>query len=63
MRKNRSDEALKDFNRAIELNPQMGEIYFARAMCYSAKGNSAQAAQDAAKAQALGYKPPANAHP
>ncbi len=63
MRKNRPDDALKDFNRAVELYPQMGEIYYARSTAYAAKGNNTQAAQDAAKAQALGYKPPANAHP
>ena len=63
MRKNRPDEALKDFNRAVELYPQMGEIYYARSVAYAAKGNNTQASQDAAHAQALGYKPPANAHP
>jgi tetratricopeptide (TPR) repeat protein len=63
MRKNKPDEALKDFNRAIELYPQMGEIYYARASAYAAKGNNAQAQQDGARAQALGYRPPSNAHP
>ena len=61
MRQKRFDEAMSDFNRALELNPQMGEIYYFRALCYAGKGNSAQAQQDAQKAQALGYSPPANA--
>ena len=58
MRHNRPDEALKDFNKAIDLSPQMGEIYYFRSLCYSAKGNATQAQQDMQKSQALGYVPP-----
>jgi len=61
MRQKKLDEALSDFNRALELNPQMGEIYYFRGMCYAAKGNNAQAQQDVQKSKALGYNPPANA--
>ena len=61
MRQKRYDEAMSDYNRALELNPQMGEIYYFRALCYAAKGNNAQAQQDAQKSRSLGYNPPANA--
>jgi Flp pilus assembly protein TadD len=58
MRQKRPDEAMADFNRAVELNPQMGEIYYFRGLCYAAKGNNAQAQQDIQKSKALGYNPP-----
>ena len=61
MRQKRLNEAMNDFNRALELNPQMGEIYYFRGACYAAAGNTAAAQQDMQRAKGLGYNPQANA--
>lgn len=47
--------ALKDFNRAIQLNGKNGEYYYNRSISYQQMGNTAQAQQDAQKAKSLGY--------
>jgi len=54
-RLNRNDEAMKDFEAALALSPDNGEVYYARSHSYAAKGNKAQALQDVQKAIALGF--------
>ncbi len=49
------DEALKDLNRALEINGESGESYYLRARCLGAKGNKVQAQQDVEKAKSFGY--------
>jgi len=49
------DLALKDLNRALDLNNESGESYYLRARCLGAKGNKVQAQQDVDKAKSLGY--------
>ena len=49
------DAAINDYNKVIELKPEMGETYYLRSKCYFQKGNKTQARQDADKAIALGY--------
>ena len=46
----------KDYNKAIQLNPNFAEAYFGRGKCYEAMGDKAKAQADFAKAKELGYK-------
>lgn len=50
----RYDDALKDFNRAIALNPNMGGFYMNRSICYFKKGDIDSALKDALTAEKLG---------
>ena len=49
------DKALADFNKAIELEPNYGEIYHHRGECYEAMGDKLKAQADFAKAKELGF--------
>ncbi len=51
-------DAVKDFDKTIKLNPEMGEPYYQRSVCYKNIGDSAKAAADLDKALSLGYKIP-----
>jgi tetratricopeptide (TPR) repeat protein len=50
-----SDEALKDCNRAIELNPQLVGAYFRRGLIYGERGDIDLALQD--YGNTIGFKP------
>lgn len=52
----RCDEGMKDFETALNLMPEMGEIYYSRSYCYTQKGNKAAALQDVEHALQLGFK-------
>jgi tetratricopeptide (TPR) repeat protein len=54
-RMQRCPEAMKDFEKALELRPEMGEVYYSRSYCYTASGQKAQALQDVEKALSLGF--------
>ena len=43
------DEAIVEYNRAIEINPDRAEAYFNRAIAYRSKGNYDQAIADYSK--------------
>ena len=47
------DRALKDFNKALELNPDFAEAYNNRGIAYGIKGQVDEAIEDASKAIAL----------
>lgn len=47
--------ALKDFDEAIEINPQNGSYYFNRSRTHQALGSRKAALKDAKKAQTLGF--------
>ncbi|MBE8949285.1 MAG: tetratricopeptide repeat protein [Quinella sp. 3Q1] len=48
--------AIENFSKAIELNPNLAQAYFARGKCYQFVGNMAQAQADLSKAAALGFR-------
>lgn len=50
----RYSEALNDFNRGIQLNPDVGGYYMNRSICYYKLGNIEQAKADALRAIAKG---------
>ena len=52
----RWDEANKDFETAIRMNPDNAELYYLRSYCDTEKKNNALALQDVEKALSLGYK-------
>ncbi len=52
------DQAIADFNRALEINPRLGEVYLGRAKAYFSKGEYEKSWGDIKKAQDLGYKIP-----
>lgn len=49
------EQALTDFNKAIQLNPKSGEYFFNRAKAYRALGKEGQAQQDEQRAKGLGF--------
>lgn len=57
MRIERYDEALRDLNKAAQIEPKLGEIYYFRALCYDKKGDKATAQKDLETARKLGYAP------
>lgn len=50
------NEALNDYNQAINLNPNSGGYYLSRAYVFNALGDKAQALRDARTSQSLGVK-------
>lgn len=46
-------QAIADYNQALQMNLNIGEIYLARSLAYTAQGNGQKAAQDLAKAKQL----------
>ncbi|MCD6010484.1 MAG: hypothetical protein K0Q79_346 [Flavipsychrobacter sp.] len=53
---NRWDEACADFERAITINPDAGEIYYVRSECDTQRHNYAGALQNVEQALSLGYR-------
>lgn len=51
----RIDESLSDLEKALKLNPDLGELYYERSLSWNKKGNREQARKDVEKAIALGY--------
>ena len=54
-RHNRCNDAYKDFARAIEADPQIGEIYYSRSFCYAQSGQKQLALKDVEQARSLGF--------
>jgi tetratricopeptide (TPR) repeat protein len=53
------DQAIADFNKALEIDPKYTEAYISRGKAYYFKGEYDKAWGDIKKAQGLGYKIPA----
>ncbi len=54
-RQQKYDIAIKDLNKALDINHESGETYYMRALTYSKMGNKAQALLDVAKAKSYGF--------
>jgi tetratricopeptide (TPR) repeat protein len=54
------DQAVPDFNKAIELNPEFADAYYNRAVVRCHKKEYDKAWEDVHKSQSLGYQIPAN---
>ena len=52
----RYDEAVAEFDLAIELEPQFAAAYYNRGRVHKAKGNVLQAEEDMATARELGFE-------
>ena len=48
-------KAMSDFDKAIELDPEIAEAYVGRAICWKNLGDIDKAKIDLAKAKQLGY--------
>jgi protein O-mannosyl-transferase len=55
-RLNQWSEALNDLNYAIQLNPDIGESYYARSFCDTQQGRMQDAVTDIKKALSLGFE-------
>jgi Tfp pilus assembly protein PilF len=55
-RLHRCNEAMKDFEKALETSPGLGEIYYAISFCDAQNGNKPKALQDINKAASLGFR-------
>jgi tetratricopeptide (TPR) repeat protein len=55
----RYDQAIADYSKAIEINPKDGGIYCNRRRVYYLRKQYDESLEDFNKAQALGYKIPA----
>jgi tetratricopeptide (TPR) repeat protein len=53
--KGQNDLAMKDFNRAIELDPKAGKAYYQRGMIYANQEKYALAVPELKKAKSIGY--------
>ncbi len=51
----RCGEAMKDFEKAVQINSGNGQLYYARSFCYAENGNKPLALKDVEKAISLGY--------
>ncbi len=51
-----SDQAISDYNKALEINPRYAEAYVGRGAAYRSTGQYDKAWEDVDKAQDLGYK-------
>jgi tetratricopeptide (TPR) repeat protein len=49
--------AMADFDKSLQLNPQMGAAHFGRARVYEKWGDRQKAQEEAARARQLGYPP------
>jgi len=54
--KGQHDQAISDFNKALEINPRNAEAYINRGLAYSEIGENDKAWGDVHKAQDLGFK-------
>ena len=50
------DQAIADYNQAIQLNPNQADYYYSRALSYRAQGQKTQAKVDEARARDLSRK-------
>jgi Tfp pilus assembly protein PilF len=50
------DQAIADFNKALEINPRYAEAYYGRSLAHGSKGEFEKAWEDVRQAQRLGYK-------
>ena len=51
-----NQQAIKDFDKAIELNPKLAQPYYNRAIAYLRLGDDRQAIEDYKSAARLGHK-------
>ncbi|MHC4207911.1 MAG: tetratricopeptide repeat protein, partial [Planctomycetota bacterium] len=58
-RKGQSYQAIDDFNKSIELNPQSAKAYYNRAVVFCGMKEYDKAWQDIHQAQSLGFQAPA----
>ena len=54
-KQNKVQQALKDFNQGIALNPNYGMLFYYRSKAYVKAGDKSKALVDAQKAASLGY--------
>ena len=54
--KGQYDQAISDFNKALEINPRYAPVYFNRGVAYYHKGQYDKAWENVHKAQDLGFK-------
>ncbi len=54
--KGQYDQAISDFNKALEINPRYATAYYNRGIAYKDKGQYDKAWEDVHKAQDLGHK-------
>jgi tetratricopeptide (TPR) repeat protein len=54
--KGQSDQALKDFDQAINADPKFGRAYYQRGMVYESMSRFDKALKDLMQAKSLGYK-------
>ena len=51
------EQAIRDFDEVIRLDPQDAAVYYNRGLAYGRIGNSIEAERDFAQAKELGYEP------
>jgi len=61
-KKGQYDQAIVDFNKAIEINPRYGKAYINRGAAYFFKREYEKAWDDVSKVQDLGYQVPPRFH-
>ncbi len=55
-RKGQHDQAISDYDKALEINPRNAKPYYNRGIAYFEKGQYDKAWEDVHKAQDLGFK-------
>ena len=50
------DQAIKDLNKVIEINPKDADAYYNRGLVYKELGDNKSSREDIKKAKDLGYK-------
>jgi tetratricopeptide (TPR) repeat protein len=58
--KGQYDQAITDYNKAIEIDPRFATAYYNRGRSYYLKNEYEKSWEDVNKAQELGYKVPAD---
>jgi len=55
-KKGQYDQAISDFNKALEINPRYAEAYYSRGVAYYFKREYGKSWKDVEKAQSLGHQ-------
>ena len=53
----KDDDAIADFNKAIELKSDLGKAFYYRGQCKNYKGDKTGSAADVKKSEQLGFVP------